>query len=93
MIPFSKLENFFKVFPEVQRKLNKPRVKTIAKYILDGLDKKRLTFLSAITVTCKDEIQYDKELSQIDVDIQHKVLDQFYMDSIVLKLLKWLCKT
>ena len=31
MIPFSKLENFFKVFPEIQRKLNKPRVKTIAK--------------------------------------------------------------
>ncbi|MEC1625241.1 DNA sulfur modification protein DndB [Bacillus mojavensis] len=69
MIPFNKLESFFKVFPEVQRKLNKPRVKSIAKYILDGIDKKRMTFLSAITVTCKDNIQYNEELSTIDVDI------------------------
>jgi len=72
MIPFNKLESFFKVFPEVQRKLNKPRVKTIAKYILDGLYKKRLTFLSAITVTCKGEIEYNDKLSQIDVDINTK---------------------
>lgn len=69
MIPFNKLESFFKVFPEVQRKLNKPRVKTIAKYILDGIDKKRMAFLSAITVTCKDEIEYNEEKSAIDVDI------------------------
>lgn len=69
MIPFNKLESFFKVFPEVQRKLSKPRVKSISKYILDGLDKKRLTFLSAITVTCKDEIEYNDEESTIDVDI------------------------
>jgi len=69
MIPFNKLESFFKVFPEVQRKLNKPRVKSISKYILDGIDKKRLTFLSAITVTCKDEIDYNEEESTIDVDI------------------------
>ncbi|MFS0824764.1 DNA sulfur modification protein DndB [Bacillus sp. 1P02SD] len=69
MIPFNKLESFFKVFPEVQRRLNKPRVKSIAKYILDGLDKKRMTFLSAITVTCKDEIDYNEEESTIDVDI------------------------
>lgn len=69
MIPFNKLESFFKVFPEVQRKLSKPRVKSISKYILDGLDKKRMTFLSAITVTCKDEIEYNEEESTIDVDI------------------------
>ncbi|MCG7344780.1 DNA sulfur modification protein DndB [Sporosarcina sp. ACRSL] len=69
MIPFNNLENFFKVFPEVQRKLNKARVKSIAKYILDGIDKKRLTFLSAITVTCKNEIQYNEDESTIDVDI------------------------
>ncbi|MEF2093285.1 DNA sulfur modification protein DndB [Peribacillus frigoritolerans] len=69
MIPFNKLESFFKVFPEVQRKLSKPRVKSIAKYILDGIDKKRMTFLSAITVTCKNEIEYNEEESTIDVDI------------------------
>ncbi|MCS0823923.1 DNA sulfur modification protein DndB [Cytobacillus firmus] len=69
MIPFNKIESFFKVFPEVQRKLSKPRVKSIAKYILDGIDKKRMTFLSAITVTCKNEIEYNDEESTIDVDI------------------------
>ncbi|MDF9412478.1 DGQHR domain-containing protein [Brevibacillus laterosporus] len=69
MIPFNKIESFFKVFPEVQRKLSKPRAKSIAKYILDGIDKKRMTFLSAITVTCKNEIQYNEEESTIDVDI------------------------
>lgn len=69
MIPFSKLDSFFKVFPEVQRKLSKPRVKSIAKYLLDGIDKKRMTFLSAITVTCKNEIEYNEEHSTIDVDI------------------------
>ena len=69
MIPFNKLESFFKVFPEVQRKLSKPRVKSIAKYILDGIDKKRMTFLSAITVTCKNEIEYNEEEATIDVDI------------------------
>lgn len=69
MIPFNKLESFFKVFPEVQRKLSKPRVKSIAKYILDGINKKRMTFLSAITVTCKNEIQYNEDESTIDVDI------------------------
>jgi len=69
MMPFNKLESFFKVFPEVQRKLSKPRVKSISKYILDGLEKKRMTFLSAITVTCKEEIEYNDEESTIDVDI------------------------
>lgn len=69
MIPFGQLENFFKVFPEVQRKVNKSRVKSISKYILDGLDKKRMTFLSAITVTCKNQIQYNEENSTIDIDI------------------------
>ena len=69
MIPFSKLENFFKVFPEVQRKLSKPRVKSITKYILDGLDKKKMTFLSAITVTCTGEVEYDEENSSIGIDI------------------------
>ncbi|WP_370295577.1 DNA sulfur modification protein DndB [Rossellomorea marisflavi] len=69
MIPFNKIESFFKVFPEVQRKLSKPRVKSIAKYILDGIDKKRMTFLSAITVTCKNEIEYNEAESTLDVDI------------------------
>ncbi|MER2121016.1 MAG: DNA sulfur modification protein DndB [Solibacillus sp.] len=69
MMPFNKLESFFKVFPEVQRKLSKPRVKSISKYILDGLEKKRMTFLSAITVTCKEKIDYNEEESTIDVDI------------------------
>lgn len=69
MIPFNKLESFFKVFPEVQRKLSKPRVKSIAKYILDGLEKKKMTFLSAITVTCTGEVEYIEENSSIGVDI------------------------
>lgn len=69
MVPFNQLENFFKIFPEVQRKLNKSRVKSIAKYILDGLDRKKMSFLSAITVTCTGEIEYKEENSSIGVDI------------------------
>lgn len=72
MIPYNSLDNFFKVFPEVQRKLNKNKVKNIAQYILDGVYKKRLTFLSAITVTCVGTLEFNSLTNQIMVSINEK---------------------
>lgn len=72
MIPYTSLNNFFEVFPEVQRKLNKNKVKKIAQYILEGLYKKRLTFLSAITVTCVGELEFNSNTNQIMVSINEK---------------------
>jgi len=72
MVPYRTLGNFFKVFPEVQRKINKNRVKKIAQYILDGVNNKRLTFLSAITVTCVGKLVFNNETNQIMVSINEK---------------------
>ncbi|MBM7872254.1 DNA sulfur modification protein DndB [Clostridium pascui] len=69
MIPFNTLDKFFKVFPNVQRKVNKSRVKSIANYIIKGAESKKLCFLSAITVTCKGDIEYNDEKNLIGIDI------------------------
>lgn len=69
MIPFNNLERFFKVFPDVQRKVNKSRVKSIANYIIKGAESKKQCFLSAITVTCRGDIEYNQERNLIGIDI------------------------
>jgi DGQHR domain-containing protein len=69
MIPFKSVERFLVVFPEVQRKVNKARVKSIAQYILKGLAARNYCFLSALTATCRGDIQYDPNTSQVTIDI------------------------
>jgi len=69
MFPFNSLENFFKVFPNVQRTVSPKKVKGIAEYILKGDLKDNYSFISALTVSCRGEIDYDENSKQIKIDI------------------------
>ncbi|MTV50835.1 DGQHR domain-containing protein [Heliobacillus mobilis] len=69
LIPFGVMERFLMVDDDVQRKLNKRRVKSIANYILMGIKDGNLCFLSAITATCRGPIQYNEATNQLSIDI------------------------
>jgi DGQHR domain-containing protein len=69
MIPFHSLERFFKVFPEVQRTVTPKKVKGIADYILKGNSPHNYSFISALTVSCRGEIEYDENTKQVKIDI------------------------
>ncbi|SDN61992.1 DNA sulfur modification protein DndB [Bacillus sp. OK048] len=69
MIPYKSIERFLVVFQDVQRNVNKARVKEIAEYVLKGVNKRNYCFLSAVTATCRGEIQYDDQSKAVTIDI------------------------
>ena len=69
MIPYKSIERFMVVFPEVQRNVNKARVKEIAEYVLKGVNNRNYSFFSAVTATCRGEIQYDEQSKEVKIDI------------------------
>lgn len=69
MMPYKSIERFLVVFPEVQRNVNKARVKDIAEYVLNGLNKRNYCFLSAVTATCRGEIAYDDASKMVTIDL------------------------
>lgn len=69
MIPYKSIEKFLVVFPEVQRKVNNVRVKEIAEYVLKGVNNRNYCFFSAVTATCRGEIQYDEQSKLVTIDI------------------------
>ncbi|MCU7766498.1 DNA sulfur modification protein DndB [Priestia megaterium] len=69
MIPYKSIESFLKVFPEVQRNVNKARVKAIAEYVLNGVNEKNYCFLSAVTTTCRGEVEYNDQSKTVTIDI------------------------
>ena len=70
---FKSLDRFLTVFPEVQRKLNRSRVKAIAEYVLSGLAFNDPRFLSAITSSCRGEIMYNATRNEVSIDINAKL--------------------
>ncbi|CAN7457690.1 DNA sulfur modification protein DndB [Paenibacillus sp. LjRoot56] len=72
-MPFKVVEDILSVYPEVQRKLNKPRAKKISDYILKGLNKRNFCFLSAITATTRGIIEYDSTSNQLLLDYGDKL--------------------
>lgn len=69
MMPYKSIERFLVVFPEVQRNVNKARVKDIAEYVLKGLNERNYCFLSAVTATCRGEIEYDDQSKMVTIDL------------------------
>lgn len=69
MIPYKSIERFLVVFQDVQRNVNKARVKQIAEYVLEGTNQRNYCFLSAVTATCRGDIQYDDQSKSVTIDI------------------------
>ncbi|MHC8965602.1 DNA sulfur modification protein DndB [Priestia aryabhattai] len=69
MMPYKSIDRFLVVFPEVQRNVNKARVKDIAEYVLSGVNEKNYCFLSAVTATCRGEVAYDDNSKMVTIDI------------------------
>ncbi|RED51136.1 DNA sulfur modification protein DndB [Cohnella lupini] len=72
-IPFETVERVLVVFPEVQRKINKVKVKAIAQYILKGLKSRNYCFLSAITATCRGDIGYEEDDNEVQLDMMARL--------------------
>lgn len=71
MLKFKDLTSFLKTFPNVQRTINKARVGSVKRYILDGIVSKSgfsMKFFSSITVTCRGYIAYDQDKGAIHID-------------------------
>ncbi|MEH7556494.1 DNA sulfur modification protein DndB [Priestia megaterium] len=69
MIPYKSIERFLVVFQDVQRNVNKARVKEIADYVLKGTNTRNYCFLSAVTATCRGEIEFDDQSKSVKIDI------------------------
>lgn len=69
LIPFKLIDRFLVVFPEVQRKVQKPRIKEIANYVLKGINNNNLSFFSAVTASCRGNIYYDEEAQSVHIDL------------------------
>lgn len=71
IVKFNDLNDFFSIFPDVQRDIMPRKVASIRRYILSGLENREpisMRFFSAITVTCKATIFYDEKNSRCAID-------------------------
>ncbi|MFE4029337.1 DNA sulfur modification protein DndB [Priestia sp. YIM B13551] len=73
LLPFRDLVKFLSVFPDVQRQLNKSKVRSIKSYTLSGLElikegKKAMRFFPGITCTARGNIFYNEATNKIAIN-------------------------
>lgn len=68
LIRFKDLETFLAVFQKVQRKVDKKRVNLIAGYVLKGLEEGNMSYLTALTATCRGNIFFNDSKQVIAID-------------------------
>jgi DNA sulfur modification protein DndB len=76
VIKFNDLHKFLEVFPNVQRDIMPRKVSSMRRYILSGLENGnvQMRFFSAVTVTCKGHIFYDKNTHRMAIDTKESKL-------------------
>jgi DNA sulfur modification protein DndB len=77
VIKFNDLHKFLEIFPSVQRDIMPRKVSSMRRYILSGLEetgKVQMRFFSAVTVTCKGHIFYDKNTHRMAIDTRESKL-------------------
>lgn len=69
LVPFRDLNDFLRVFPDVQRKALPTKIRSIEKYVLTGLsDSFNLRFFSSITATAKGGMFYDELTKRVAIN-------------------------
>lgn len=75
LVPFRDLNDFLKVFPDVQRKALNSKIRSIEKYVLSGLsDSFNLRFFSSITATAKGGMFYDEIQKRVAINTRESRL-------------------
>lgn len=76
VLKFKDLDKFLESFPNVQRGMNKNRIKEIKKYILSAIGSQEesfMRFFNSVTVTCRGTMIYDEEKRTVLIDTQSKL--------------------
>lgn len=76
VLKFKDLQKFLDIFPNVQRGVSMNRVRSVKKYVIEGMKNKDLQamrFFSAITVTCRGAMFYNEETGSIAIDTRNKL--------------------
>lgn len=68
MMDFSQLENFFRVFGDVQRQPDNRHAKQIAEYVLDLLNNEALGIIPTITVNARGPVRFDEDERKLYLD-------------------------
>lgn len=75
LVPFRDLNDFLRVFPDVQRKALNTKIRSIEKYVLSGLsDSFNLRFFSSITATAKGGMFYDEIQKRVAINTKESRL-------------------
>ena len=75
LVPFRDLQDFLKVFPEVQRGVSKSKVNSVRKYVLSSLnDQFAMRFFSSITATARGGMFYDEVTHRVAINTKESRL-------------------